>query len=399
MKRMKKTVASILTAVVALSAVGFAGCSEEDMKNALNDVKTSVSDFIDGSTESNAEEKPSVEDYDGTIVQDGETYPMLKAMAFTAPQAQATSTETETFTPVSVDLKATVEPSDANQNVVWSVEFVNSSSSWANGKNISEYMQVTQSLSSVSTGTVTCLKPFGEQIKITATSAENADISASCTVDFVQSVKSVSLSYGEDLSINLGGITNVTWEVNYYGIGMGGDRKIAVEYYDDYTIYRPLGERVKLVSPSLYLNGENSTTWGKGIYSKESYNDGYFVLNGTDCGLCSHYDTDSDLFDLDYFQIDNSHFNKCKPRTSSSSSSGILLTNIDKISTEDLISNYLCKIDNGYLYTLVLELVDYNSGEQVFPIVYTSLSLINLVGYTNVARVQSISLESDSLTF
>lgn len=399
MKRMKKTVASILTAVVALSAVGFAGCNEENLKNTLDDVKTSVGDLLNGSEESNAESntenKPSANEYQGTIVKDGESYEMLSAMAFTA--TQTTATETETFTPVSVDLKATVEPADANQNVVWSVEFVNSASEWANGKNINEYMQVTQSSSGISTGTVTCLKPFGEQIKITAMSEENADISASCVVDFIQTIEFQSLVYGNDLPINFGGITNVSWDVSSNGIGFGGEQNLSYKYGQSYTIANEVSAVVDLVSPAYYHKGHDVLGWGDTFdemdKSENEYKDDYFKLYSAkwedmmtfddgirDCGVKS------------FSNIKNLSFNLAFLRST-------FLTAV-KNNNFDYLYQYssgiygIYEIEEGSLYTLRLTMTESATG-----LVTEKVSLINVTQFTNNAQVQSISLEKENLSF
>lgn len=399
MKRMKKTIAGVLSILVALSAVGFVGCSENDVKNVFEEVKGTVNELIQGDNESEVENKPSVSEYAGTIVKDGESYEMLSAMAFTA--TEISTTETETFTPVSVDLKATVEPIDANQNVVWSWDFVDTTSEWANGKDINDYMQVTQSSSSVSTGTVICYKPFGEQIKITATSAENADISASCIVDFVQSVKSVALSYGDTLPINLGGVTDVAWEVNPNGIGLGGVENFVVEYYQTYTIANELTAVVDLVSPSYYHNGNALSSWGDTFdpsnKSENEYEDNYFKLYSAkwvdvslfddgirDCGVKSFKNITELQFNHEFLQ------NTCLSALVSKSMSS---TEIDYIyQTYGIYGTYT--VNEGSLYTLRLRMTHSATGEVV-----EKVSLLNVTNFTNNPIVKSIVLDNVSLKF
>lgn len=402
MKKTKKAVAGILTVAIALSAFAFTGCSSEEIKENVNKVTNGVIDmFEESGATTETTDKPSVEDYDGTIVQDGESYAMMSAMAFTA-STQAQTTETETFTPVSCELVATVEPSDANQNVYWTVEFVDPTDEWTTGKAIGDYIEVTEK--SVSTGNVICYKPFGAQIKITATSEEKPDISASCTVDFVKSIKSVSLVYGDDLPINLGGITDVIWEVNPNGVGMGGDRNMTVECYNDYTIDREFSFEVEFVTPAVYFDNSytSTTVWGGGMFQTPTYKDGYFVLNGTDCGLLSSaYEIGNEMpfWDITSFSMDYKGFVlDFVPRTSSSSANGLNLGRTDSMSINDLINNYLCKIDNGYLYTVKVVFRD-SADMGTYTPIYTYYSLLNLVGYTNIAQVQSITLGSEGLQF
>lgn len=86
-----------------------------------------------------------------------------------------------------VTLTATVKPADAaDKTVDWSVAFVNPSSAWAKGKTVTDYVTVTPTSDGALTAKVTCLKQFGEQIKITVTSRSNPAASAMCTADYRQ---------------------------------------------------------------------------------------------------------------------------------------------------------------------------------------------------------------------
>lgn len=82
---------------------------------------------------------------------------------------------------------ATVTPSDAfNQELDWSVEWVNPSSAWASGKSVSDYVTVTPESDGANKATVSCLQAFGEQIRVVATSRDNSDVSGKVTVDYRQ---------------------------------------------------------------------------------------------------------------------------------------------------------------------------------------------------------------------
>ena len=83
-------------------------------------------------------------------------------------------------------LTATITPSNAtNKALDWSVSFVNPESEWASGKTVTDYVTVTPTSDGALTASVACLKDFGEQIKVIATSRDNPAISAACTVDYV----------------------------------------------------------------------------------------------------------------------------------------------------------------------------------------------------------------------
>lgn len=99
-------------------------------------------------------------------------------------------------------LTATVLPADAsNKALDWSVSFVNASSSWAKGKTVTDYVTVTPTSDGALTATVENLGAFGEQIQVRATSRNNPDAYATCTVDYLQKTTSYGFSVdGEELS-------------------------------------------------------------------------------------------------------------------------------------------------------------------------------------------------------
>ena len=88
-------------------------------------------------------------------------------------------------------LTATITPEYAsNKAVDWSVAWVNSSSSWANGKKASDYVKVSPSSDGALTATVSCLSAFGEQVKIVVSSRDNSSITAECICDYAQRINS-----------------------------------------------------------------------------------------------------------------------------------------------------------------------------------------------------------------
>lgn len=97
-------------------------------------------------------------------------------------------------------LTATITPSDAsNKAVSWSAAWKNSSSSWANGKSVSDYISIS---SNGLTATVECLQAFGEQIIVTVKSNSNSSASATCTVDYSQKLTSMgNVLIGSDAGV------------------------------------------------------------------------------------------------------------------------------------------------------------------------------------------------------
>lgn len=83
-------------------------------------------------------------------------------------------------------LTATVTPADAiNNTFTWTVAWQDSGDSWASGKSVNDYIQLSSSTSTSGQAiTVTCLKDFGEQIVVTATNSEDSGLSASCVCEY-----------------------------------------------------------------------------------------------------------------------------------------------------------------------------------------------------------------------
>lgn len=126
-------------------------------------------------------------DDNGDPMYGGGSYVMPEGMAFSA--AASTAAETDT----SVTLTANYEPAGtSNKQTNWSVSFKNPSSSWANGKTVTDY--VTVESTGTNTAKVACVKAFGEQIIVTATSAADPSVSATTTVDFEKKLEDVKFT-------------------------------------------------------------------------------------------------------------------------------------------------------------------------------------------------------------
>ena len=92
-------------------------------------------------------------------------------------------------------LTATITPANAtNQKVDWAVEWVNPSSTWANGKTVTDYVTVTPTSDGALTANVECLQAFGEQVKVTVTSRQNTEASATATVDYAKRITAINRS-------------------------------------------------------------------------------------------------------------------------------------------------------------------------------------------------------------
>ena len=183
-------------------------------------------------------------------------------------------------------INATVTPeAAANHGVDWVLSWKNPSSSWASGKNATDYVAMSIS-GDTKTATVSCLQPFGEQLIVTATSQDNPDVKAFCTLDYAQKVLGVDLNFG-NVDINLGGTTTVKYEVSSAKNGMGGTVTANVTLSDVYTIaenfekavyldiivddsvaagYRSIALNGKVIADTVAMSNHDVNFYGQEIY-------------------------------------------------------------------------------------------------------------------------------------
>ena len=137
------------------------------------------------------EEVPPEQEAGGAVITEGEKNGMtIKSMKI--PQSDYGEYGISTMAETAYSLTATITPDNAtNKAVDWTIVFVNASSEWATGKTVTDYVTVTPTADGALTANVACIKSFGEQIKVTATSRDNADVSANCLVDYTQKLSSV----------------------------------------------------------------------------------------------------------------------------------------------------------------------------------------------------------------
>lgn len=109
----------------------------------------------------------------------------------------STQAENATYT-----LTASIDPFETtDQTVSWAMEWANTSSSWASGKNVEDYVQMTIPEEGAKTITLKSKQAFGERIRVVATANSNPDATAYCVLDYAKRVMGVSGMLGSDLSI------------------------------------------------------------------------------------------------------------------------------------------------------------------------------------------------------
>lgn len=176
MTKKTKILAGILATVLLAGATTTVVCLSRD-KEPTSQGQVSVQPNDSAS---------NVTDENGEVLSEGVNV-MPTRMTFRSARAITGESKSNSAT-----IQANIKPDNAtNKNVSWSVAFVNPQSAWAMGKNVSDYVTVTPQSPGSNIATVECLKPFGEQIKLTVVSESNANAKAECTIDFAKRINQV----------------------------------------------------------------------------------------------------------------------------------------------------------------------------------------------------------------
>ena len=192
MKTTKTKLIASITAVVCMAA-GAGLIIAKTVKNP-----PMVGGYTASTNEQPPKPIPNVTDENGNDLSGGKYYAMPAKMAFTAA-TYADESGNEVNNAVTANIIATITPNNAaNKKVDWSAAFKNPESEWASGKTLSEYITVTPAADGSLMASVTCYQAFGEQVILTVTSRENAEATASCTIDYKQQLVSYELSVAQE---------------------------------------------------------------------------------------------------------------------------------------------------------------------------------------------------------
>ncbi len=138
-------------------------------------------------------EQPADDKASGGIVIGEETDDKVQAMSLVSaviPREQFSLHNISPLADSAYTVTATVNGTNLTEDerkVTWGAPaFKNASSSWATGKNVSTYLTTSVNGNVL---TVTCLKAFGEQILIPATSTYNTAVSRTLTADYQEKIE------------------------------------------------------------------------------------------------------------------------------------------------------------------------------------------------------------------
>lgn len=187
-KLLKTLIASVLLCSVSLLGVFASSCKKTnaELPKIEEDVLTKI--------------ESGVTDGDGNKLEEDEVYAMPRNMVFSAPATLSDEGISEQSL-TSVTVTATLEPVGANEPVDWSVKFKDATSSWAQGKTVTDYVTVTPTSDGGTVATVKNKAAFGEQIILTCAARNNSAVNATCTLDYYAKISSdfyVEVAYGDN---------------------------------------------------------------------------------------------------------------------------------------------------------------------------------------------------------
>lgn len=300
----------------------------------------------------------------------------------------------------SVTLTATVKPDNTAENtgVDWDIKWKNASSSWATGKSVTSYVTVTpggDGYAESKTATLNNLQPFGEQIVVTATARDNPEVTASCNVDYAQKLTNVALKFG-DVSVNLGGRTGVTLELNQNGSPKGGKANLTQSKDSVYTIADSFTVTYKLSNPYSFLTTTPAGMPGSYPNSlqfctiKENYDSDYTKFNAYSVSEKGMY------FGIKYF-VDNLALHSIQ-----SGRGNIIEGDIyDSVSVSDIITRFNKKgtTDSNYCYDTNVDLFDLTVTVTGRYSTLTKSTTFYMNGYTNASPINAMDVSKPSVVF
>ena len=193
----KATISGLVTVIVAIAMVIVCGIGSNWFKNG--DTKTWFDNWGKGTVETElpndaqGDSGKPVTDENGTRLPNDETINLPKAMTFRS--ATSLDGKDAEYDSVTVRIKVTPVETDI-KSITYTATWVNAASEWAKGKNVSDFLSVKQTTENSTDAIIQCLKPLGEQVKITATvtSQDDASASAECIVDFAKRVEKIEMT-------------------------------------------------------------------------------------------------------------------------------------------------------------------------------------------------------------
>ena len=347
---MKKRITTMVVSMLTLAALSLSmvGCSTPSTSDTTNEVQTPQESILAGGMQVGEMENHGVK------LMSAKIEPTAYADYGIMPTAETAFT-----------LSASISPEDAaNHGVDWELSFDNPDSAWASGKDVNEYVSMSPS-SDTKSNTISCLQPFGNAIIVTAKSQDNPDISAICRLEYSQKVTSATLNIG-NISVNLGGNTEIKYEVSQAVNGPGGVISAEIVTNDVYTIAENYEKTVWFSVP------QDTEQW---FNVKDLYPTGIEFTDWTITnwyGMEYYFDYNHDIKDWMIIQR----------------SGDILFKNLTTAKIIDYLSNITCNKLGTIHLGLTGEHNDYEFSSQLI-----------CTGYTNNTPVNNLNLSQSGYVF
>ena len=122
-------------------------------------------------------------------------------------------------------IKASVNDDAVDKSVLGGISWKNSSSSWANGKNLYDYVTFNQTVEYGLDFTITVKQSFGEPVIFRVSSVMDSGVNAVCQIDYLKEMLSVRVDFNPSLSsqgsgrLYVGNTMNNVQIVPEYGVG------------------------------------------------------------------------------------------------------------------------------------------------------------------------------------
>lgn len=250
MQRISKgAIAIILLLIIALLGVGAVGYLTKGFQNwsykewFSKDIKDPIIDSGKDSNKSSA----LVTDGDGKELVSGVVYDLPSSIVFNGVTGKKTNTALYSDDDVStvadedggILLQAIIKPDYAiDKSVDWTINWVDSNNSWANGKDISDYLSIIPNSDGSTIAKLYCIERFGAQVQITVTSRRNPNVTRSCKVDMRKREDGNLNFYDSKISNNIDALTT---SINLYDIDPSVTLDFNKLYFLDYDAFFALG--------------------------------------------------------------------------------------------------------------------------------------------------------------
>lgn len=150
------------------------------------------------------EETPEEDQPGGAIIEENESNSGVKLASRLLAKTEYAQYDVSPLAEDAFSLTATITPAEATyKDVEWTIAFENPSSSWAQGKTVTDYASLPDT--TALTNSLSINKAFGEPIIIKVTSLDNPEAYATCKVNYIKRITSFSLTWsnGSTSSTNL----------------------------------------------------------------------------------------------------------------------------------------------------------------------------------------------------